>query len=72
MKDIVRSREQVRESASENSNVEAEVNNVAVGAISAFGVIIGLWSAACLISAMVQAGGPIQLVGAWFKAVGGM
>jgi len=31
-----------------------------------------LWSGACIVSAMFQAGGPFQLVAGWFKAVSGM
>ena len=56
----------------EEATVEAEVNKTAAAAISAFGVVIGLWSAACLVSAMVQTGGPLQLVSSWFGAVTGM
>ena len=68
----VRTHEQENCLIQDNANVEAEVNKVAAGAISAFGAVIGLWSLACLVSAMVQAGGPAQLAGSWFKAVLGM
>lgn len=44
------------------------------GALVAVGVIptlAGLWSGACLISAMVASGGPLALIKSWFMAVGG-
>ena len=52
--------------------VSAEVDKIVIGGIAAFTGVVGLWSAACLVSAMYQAGGPLQLVGSWFKAVSGM
>ena len=54
------------------TTVSTEVDKVVIGSIAAFAGLVGLWSVACLMSAMFQAGGPLQLVGAWFKAVSGM
>ncbi|MEN8139824.1 MAG: hypothetical protein ABFR97_01210 [Thermodesulfobacteriota bacterium] len=68
----VRTKERDKSHIIEDGNVETEINNVALGAISAFGIIIGLWSAAALVSAMVQVGGPFKLIASWFTAVGGM
>ncbi|MBC8208705.1 MAG: hypothetical protein H8E79_06020 [Desulfobulbaceae bacterium] len=56
----------------EQSSVNNEVSKVALISISAFGAIIGTWSLIALISAMVQSGGPLQLIGNWFKAVAGL
>jgi hypothetical protein len=54
------------------TTVAAEIDNVIIGSIAAFAGVVGLWSIACLASAMFQAGGPLQLAGGWFKAVSGM
>ena len=54
------------------TTVSAEVDKVIIGTVVAFTGIIGIWSVACLVSAMFQAGGPLQLIGGWFKAVSGM
>ena len=54
------------------SSVSAEIDKIIIGSIAAFAGVIGLWSIACLASAMFQAGGPLQLVGAYFKALAGM
>lgn len=54
------------------AKVSAEVDKVIVGSVAAFTGIVGLWVVACLGSAMYQAGGPFQLIAAWFKAVSGM
>ncbi len=53
-------------------SVSAEVDKVIIGSVAAFTGIVGLWVIACLVSAMYQAGGPLQLIGGWFKAVSGM
>ena len=54
------------------TSVSAEVDKVVVGSVVAFTGIVGVWVAACLVSAMYQAGGPLQLVGGWLKAISGM
>lgn len=52
--------------------ITAEMDKIVVGSIAAFTGLIGLWSAASLLSAMYQAGGPLQLIGCWFTAVSGL
>lgn len=54
------------------TTVSAEVDKVIIGSIAAFTGVIGLWSVACLVSAMYQAGGPLSLIAGWFRAVSGM
>ena len=54
------------------TSVSTEIDKVVIGSIAAFAGLVGLWSVACLMSAMFQAGGPLQLVGSWFKAVSGL
>ncbi len=54
------------------TSVSAEVDKIIIGSIAAFAGLIGVWSVACLVSAMFQAGGPLQLAGGWFRAVSGM
>lgn len=54
------------------TTVSAEVDKVVIVSVAAFTGIVGLWVAACLVSAMYQAGGPLQLIGGWFRAISGM
>ncbi len=54
------------------TTVSTEIDKVIIGSIAAFAGIVGLWSIACLASAMFQAGGPLQLVAGYFKALAGM
>ena len=54
------------------TTVSAEVDKVVIGTVIVFTGIIGLWSVACLVSAMFQAGGPLQLLAGYFKALAGM
>lgn len=74
MDDKVLSKQQTKTTVLDNSKttVSNEVDKVIIGSIAAFAGLVGLWSLACLASAMFQAGGPLQLVGGWFKAVSGM
>ena len=69
---LTKEQSQGRVQESSQTSVSAEVDKVVIGSVAAFTGIVGLWVVACLGSAMYQAGGPIQLVGAWFKAVTGM
>ena len=54
------------------TTVSAEVDKVIIGTVIAFTGVIGVWSVACLVSAMFQAGGPLQLLAGYFKALAGM
>jgi len=72
MKDTTLVKERSQVTTKETSSVETEIGKIGAITISAFGAVIGLWSVACLVSAMIQAGGPLQLIGAWFGAVSGM
>ena len=74
MQETVLTKQQTKTGVQENTTttVSAEVDKVIIGSIAAFAGLVGLWSVACIISAMVQAGGPLQLIGGWFKAVSGM
>jgi hypothetical protein len=55
-----------------NVGVGTEVSKVSVTVVAVFGVIVGLWSLASLVGGLVASGGPLALVGNWFKAVSGM
>lgn len=74
MQETVRSKQKTRSTVQDNTKttVSAEIDKVIIGSIAAFAGLVGLWSLACIGSAMFQAGGPLQLVGGWFKAVSGM
>ncbi len=54
------------------SSVSTEIDKVIIGSVAAFTGVVALWSVACLMSAMFQAGGPLQLAGSYFKALAGM
>ncbi len=74
MNDAVLTRIQSQTGVQDKSGttVSAEVDKIIVGSIAAFTGIVGLWSVACLTSAMFQAGGPLQLIAGYFKALAGM
>ena len=55
-----------------SANVSTEVDKVVVGSIAAFAGIVGIWSVACLMSAMFQSGGPLELIKGWLSALSGM
>ena len=74
MQETVLSKQQTKSTVQQDTKttVSTEIDKVVIGSIAAFAGVVGLWSVACLVSAMFQAGGPLQLVGGWFKAVSGM
>lgn len=63
---------QVRAGEQTQSTVSTEIDKVIIGSVAAFTGIVGLWSVACLMSAMYQAGGPFSLAAGYFKALAGM
>ena len=74
MSETILTKQQSQVGTQENTEttVSAEVDKVIIGSIAAFAGIVGLWSVACLMSAMFQAGGPLQLAAGYFKALAGM
>ena len=63
---------QVKVQDASKASVSTEIDKMIIGSIIAFTGVIALWSVACLMSAMFQAGGPLQLVGGYFKALAGL
>ena len=69
---LTKQQSQVRTSDQTKGSVSAEIDKVIIGSVAAFTGIVGLWSLACLMSAMYQAGGPFKLAVGYVKAFGGM
>jgi hypothetical protein len=69
---LTKVQDQVGVQDASGTTVSTEVDKVIIGSIAAFTGVIGLWSVACLMSAMFQAGGPLQLIAGYFKALAGM
>lgn len=54
---------------------KAVIDSVSRGSIITMGVasaLVGLWAIACLASAMLGSGSPLELIKGWFSAVSGM
>ena len=56
----------------DRGSVSTEVSKVSITFVAILGVAVGLWSLACIVGGLAASGGPLQLVGDWFKAVSGM
>jgi len=54
------------------TTVSTEIDKIIIGSVAAFTGVLGLWCIAGLMSAMFQAGGPLQLLLGYFKALAGM
>lgn len=72
MKNTAQVQSKSKTGAGEMTGVGTEVSKVSVTVIAVFGVIVGVWSLASLVGGLVASGGPLALVGNWFKAVFGM
>ncbi len=72
MNNSVRTQRKVESNVLETGSVTAEVSKVGISVVALFGVAVGAWSLACIIGGLSASGGPLQFVGAWFKAVTGM
>ncbi len=69
---LTKLRTQTKVQDKSKTTVSAEVDKVIIGSIAAFTGVVGLWSVACLMSALFQAGGPLNLAAGYFKALTGM
>ncbi len=69
---LTKQNSQTRTHEHTTTSASTEIDKVILGSVAAFTGIVALWSVACLMSAMFQAGGPLQLVGSYFKALAGM
>jgi hypothetical protein len=67
-----RNQSRVHENTRVDASTEVVIDKVVIRSVAAFSGLVGLWALACLGSAMYQAGGPIQLISGWFRAVTGM
>lgn len=51
------------------SHVETEISKIGIGGFAVASGLIGLWAVACMVSGLVQSGGPLSFVKSWFGAV---
>lgn len=71
MKDTaVNTRTKVR--TQENVSATTEASRVGIYTLGIVSLAIGLWGFAALVGGLVASGGPLSLVGNWFKAVAGL
>ena len=68
MNSNIKTRAQVTDSSNDAIDSLSRATMITMGSVSGF---VGLWSVACLASAMVGSG-PIGLIKAWFSAVAGI
>lgn len=71
---IVAERDQskIKEDNRVEASTQVVVDKVVIGSVAAFTGVVGIWVIACLVSGMYKAGGPLQLLGGWFRAVTGL
>lgn len=65
----------IKSQAKSQESSKAAVDSVSRGSIITMGVasaLVGLWAVACLASAMLGSGSPIELIKGWFSAVSGV
>ncbi len=58
--------------AGEKANAATEISRAGMYTVGIASAVIGLWGFACFVGGMVASGGPLSLIGNWFKAVAGM
>jgi hypothetical protein len=58
--------------AGEKVSAATEISRAGIYTVGIASALIGLWGFASFVGGMVASGGPISLIGNWFKAVAGM
>ncbi len=62
----------VRTQAGEKTTATSEVSKAGVYTVGIASALIGIWGLACFVGGLAASGGPLSLVGNWFKSVTGM
>lgn len=71
MKDTkVIARPQVR--VGSKADAATEISKAGMYTVGIASALIGIWGLACFVGGLVASGGPLALVGNWFKAVTGI
>ncbi len=60
---------EINSATQDAANLETEISKIGVGAFAVTSGLIGLWAVACMVSGLIQSGGPVSLVKNWFGAV---
>ena len=56
----------------EKAAAATEISKTGMYTVAIVSALIGIWGFACFVGGIVASGGPLSLIGNWFKAVGGM
>jgi len=56
----------------ELASTATEISKAGMYTVGIASAVIGLWGFACFVGGLVASGGPLALIGNWFKAVAGM
>jgi len=71
MKDTaVMTRTKVR--TGEKATATTEISKAGIYTVGIASALIGIWGLACFVGGLVASGGPLALIGNWFKAVAGI
>lgn len=65
----------IKTQSKSKETTKTAIDSVSRGSIITMGVasaLVGLWAFACLVSAMIGTGSPIELIKSWFSAVSGI
>lgn len=72
MSERTKVQQKIDSSSTTASDSTTEISRVGIVTVAAFGVVVGLWSLACIVGGMAASGGPLAFAGDWLKAVTGM
>lgn len=56
----------------EKSSAATEVSRAGMYTVGIASALIGLWGFACFVGGLIASGGPLSLIGNWFKALAGL
>ena len=62
----------IKAQAGEKVTSTSEVSKAGMYTVGVASALIGIWGLACFVGGLVASGGPLSLVGNWFKSVTGM
>jgi hypothetical protein len=68
---MTKNKQQVQARSTEKSDLDS-ITRYSISIMGGVSALVGIWAAACIISAVAGTGGPLKLAQSWFSTISGM
>ena len=68
---MTKTKQKIHVQSGEKSDLDS-VTKYSISIMGGVSALVGIWAAACIISAVAGTGGPLKLAQSWFSSISGM